>query len=301
MKKVLLLSAVVAAAMSANAWEPVVYDFNTTAPAFTKLLATPAADGGLECGGNYDFVDKTGNTINMENTMLNEKGEDGEWHGLDGWCISLEDGAMWQLDQIPADHVYFGWNQGTKGPGRTLWMKGWGTLDAWVEKDYNAAFEEDWVATNHAISIQRNANTGVRQGYLHFPAVQAPAKMTFYIGNAGGNYAKQLDATVYTLTNGVRDEGENFNMPEGTFTAKRYYKYEYDVKGDGMVNVEIATDNNMELHIYHVVFEAASSGVENVMTEAAVENAPVYNVMGVQVDENYKGLVIKNGKKYIQK
>ncbi|WP_289158241.1 hypothetical protein [uncultured Muribaculum sp.] len=49
------------------------------------------------------------------------------------------------------------------------------------------------------------------------------------------------------------------------------------------------------------VFEyTGTAGIEDV-TVAEDENAPMYNLQGVQVDENYKGIVIKNGKKYLNK
>lgn len=48
-----------------------------------------------------------------------------------------------------------------------------------------------------------------------------------------------------------------------------------------------------------VTYEPFTSSILSVAADA--ENAPVYNVMGVQVDNNYKGLVIKNGKKYMQR
>lgn len=47
--------------------------------------------------------------------------------------------------------------------------------------------------------------------------------------------------------------------------------------------------------------EGGESGIENIITDNADENAPIYNVMGIQVDENYKGLVIKNGKKFVNR
>lgn len=31
------------------------------------------------------------------------------------------------------------------------------------------------------------------------------------------------------------------------------------------------------------------------------ENAPIYNLAGQRVDKNYKGVVIQNGKKFINK
>ncbi len=44
------------------------------------------------------------------------------------------------------------------------------------------------------------------------------------------------------------------------------------------------------------------SGIEDVIIDNNDDDdAPVYNLMGIQVDETYKGIVIKNGKKYIQR
>ena len=42
-----------------------------------------------------------------------------------------------------------------------------------------------------------------------------------------------------------------------------------------------------------------TSGINTVKTQ--VENNVIYNLAGQKVDENYKGIVIKNGKKYFQK
>ena len=38
-----------------------------------------------------------------------------------------------------------------------------------------------------------------------------------------------------------------------------------------------------------------------VVTPTENTNAPVYNLAGQQVNASYKGVVIKNGKKYVQK
>lgn len=48
-----------------------------------------------------------------------------------------------------------------------------------------------------------------------------------------------------------------------------------------------------------VVISAGTSAIEGVTLDDS--NAPAYDLRGVQVDKNYKGIVIKNGRKYIQK
>ena len=43
-----------------------------------------------------------------------------------------------------------------------------------------------------------------------------------------------------------------------------------------------------------------ATAIKNVTVEAA-ENAAIYNVAGQRVNATYKGIVIKNGKKYLNK
>lgn len=62
-------------------------------------------------------------------------------------------------------------------------------------------------------------------------------------------------------------------------------------------NVKVAKEDGTEL----VLIGSSSTGISTV--KAAVENnsATIYNVAGQQVSKNYKGLVIKNGKKFVNK
>lgn len=55
-----------------------------------------------------------------------------------------------------------------------------------------------------------------------------------------------------------------------------------------------------DLSLYGTLGEGGSTGIDNVVVENGA-NAPVYNVAGQIVGENYKGLVIKNGKKMVIK
>lgn len=59
-------------------------------------------------------------------------------------------------------------------------------------------------------------------------------------------------------------------------------------------NAETAVDE------YYPVI--ATTGISSIHTPTAINaNAPIYNVAGQQVDKSYKGIVIQNGKKFIQK
>ena len=45
----------------------------------------------------------------------------------------------------------------------------------------------------------------------------------------------------------------------------------------------------------------SGSGISNVSADKANADAPVYNLNGQKVSKDYKGVVVKNGKKYVQK
>lgn len=312
MKKTLLFAAAVAA-LSANA-ETITYDFNTF-PLFCEQVFSEepvCANGeeGMAWATNYDFVDKTGKALNTCGSMFNEKDADGVWHAVKNRCISLTDGLTYTLegedgDFTPMDMTqpFICWDQEGVGPSRTLLMKGWGSLDGFVDENYNAIDEANWVATKHAISMQRNANTGNRTGtYVQLPAYSNPTALTIYIGHAGGNYVeKGLYALVTPIVDGEVLAPIEITVPEPV-TAKRMYKVDVPLTGlTGNVAFRIGNGGS-ELHLYHLVLEAAgSASLDNIIANETVENAPVYNVLGQRVNENYKGLVIKNGKKFIQK
>lgn len=46
---------------------------------------------------------------------------------------------------------------------------------------------------------------------------------------------------------------------------------------------------------------STTTGINNITTDATLENAPAYNLAGQKVGKAYKGVVIKAGKKFIQK
>jgi hypothetical protein len=61
-------------------------------------------------------------------------------------------------------------------------------------------------------------------------------------------------------------------------------------------------DTDAVYQVYPISFTKTSepTGINTIKTDADV-NAPVYNLAGQKVDKSYKGVVIMNGKKMIQK
>lgn len=318
MKKSLILSAALFAAFGANA-EVFTYDFNTS-PAFFKTLQAPEEEDGLAWKSNYDFIDKNGATKNTDNEPMIYTPE-GATKGIAraNRIISLLDGLTYLLTpeensygyEVATEEIlsqpFISW--GEKGITRTLWMQGWASTDAWPGPDanYDAATAEDWVSTKHGLQFGRIGTQGmVSRGdtWVQFPAVEAPAKLTVYVGSFSDKSSKDqiLKTRVTPVVDGVAQEPVLIcNVPAGEYVEKRYYKKEYTYNGTGKVAFRVGPEDQ-QMYLFHVVIESNSqSGIENIIANDADENAPVYNVMGIQVDENYKGVVIKNGKKYIQR
>lgn len=323
MKKSLILSAALFAALGANA-EVFNYDFNQN-PNFFKLLQLPESEDGLGWTGNYDLIYKDGTTKNTDGEAMIYKPEGAE-KGIAraNRLISLYDGQTYLFteeansydypvaDETILSHPFLSW--GEKGVTRVLWMPGWGSEDAWADANYNAASEADWVSSKHGIQFSRIGTLGMvsrSDTWIQFPAVEAPAKVTVWAGALyDKNNTQNLQVRVTPVVDGV--VGENvkiFDKPvvENDPTSeqvknKRYYKMEYTFNGTGKVAFRVGPENN-QLYLMHVRIENnGESGIEDVIaTPVEDENAPIYNVLGIQVDENYKGIVIKNGKKYIQK
>lgn len=323
MKKTFILSAAAVAAMGVNA-EVIDYDFNTN-PEFCKILYLPEAEDGWAWSGEYDFIDKTGTAINTDNTIFNVKDDEGNWQAVKNFCISLVDGGTYTLEgtvttsemeytQIDKSAPFICWNQDGKGPARTHLFNGWNNTETYEDKDYGAGSEADFIASKGAIGFLRNGNTGSRTDtYIQFPAVKSPTKLTVWIGNQGGSYHdKGLTASIATLVDGeVIDEsyvGEDIDATTQTsaYKSKRYYKFDATLP-DGLTGKDVAFRvgcRGSQVSIFHVRIETADdgqTGIEDIIVnEAEDENAPIYNILGIQVDETYKGIVIKNGKKYIQ-
>jgi len=95
----------------------------------------------------------------------------------------------------------------------------------------------------------------------------------------------------------------NFPEAEDTFEA------EFKVPADGMQAICFNLDCLREVNKYYfdditvqieMTEEAYTTGVKNLTTKKA-QKAVRYNLAGQQVDSNYKGLVIENGKKFFNK
>lgn len=104
-----------------------------------------------------------------------------------------------------------------------------------------------------------------------------------YISTAAGNYLKYLPSGSTIQFNGMR--------------AYFYFPHWNAEKNNAAASQN--NDTNAKIHV--AVMAASTTGISNISAEEASKQAEVYNLSGQRVDASYKGIVVRNGRKYLRK
>lgn len=118
-----------------------------------------------------------------------------------------------------------------------------------------------------------------------------------------------LNTTFNSLTYNISDDGtatEELNIYSGKYFGGADFTSADQLKVGDVVIVKgqlkkygetYELDKNNQLYSLNGV----TTGINNITTDATLENAPAFNLAGQKVSKAYKGVVIKAGKKFVQK
>ena len=106
-----------------------------------------------------------------------------------------------------------------------------------------------------------------------------------YISTAAGNYLKYLPSGSTLQFNGMR----------------AYFYFPNWSKDNNNAAQAASKNNNTNAKIHVAVMAASTTGISNISAEEASKQAEVYNLSGQRVDASYKGIVVRNGRKYLRK
>ena len=106
-----------------------------------------------------------------------------------------------------------------------------------------------------------------------------------YISTAVGNYLKYLPSGSTLQFNGMR----------------AYFYFPNWSKDNNNAAQAASKNNNTNAKIHVAVMAASTTGISNISAEEASKQAEVYNLSGQRVDASYKGIVVRNGRKYLRK
>lgn len=106
-----------------------------------------------------------------------------------------------------------------------------------------------------------------------------------YISTAAGNYLKYLPSGSTLQFNGMR----------------AYFYFPNWSKDNNNAAQAASQNNNTNAKIHVAVMAASTTSISNISAEEASKQAEVYNLSGQRVDASYKGIVVRNGRKYLRK
>lgn len=104
-----------------------------------------------------------------------------------------------------------------------------------------------------------------------------------YISTVAGSYLKYLPAASTLQFNGMR---------------AYFYFPNWNAENNNAAQ-DASNGTNAKIHV--AVMAASTTGISNISAEEASKQAEVYNLSGQRVDASYKGIVVRNGRKYLRK
>lgn len=130
-----------------------------------------------------------------------------------------------------------------------------------------------------------------------------------YVKGTVSQASKSLNTTYGSLSYYISDDGKKENELQVygglSFDSKKFTSID-DIKVGDVVVVygklkKFGTTYELDKNNILISLNGTTTGITNITTDEAAKNAPVYNLAGQKVTKAYKGVVIKNGKKMIQK
>lgn len=171
--------------------------------------------------------------------------------------------------------------------------------------DYYASVGKKTITLNSPYEVKASYSDNIVNGDFYFRGLygrkkyteDADGKLTTtliadngsqkyqYISTAVGNYLKYLPDGSTLQFNGMR---AYFYFPNWSATNNNAAQAASQNK-----------DTNAKIHV--AVMAASTTGISNISAEEASKQAEVYNLSGQRVDASYKGIVVRNGRKYLRK
>lgn len=130
-----------------------------------------------------------------------------------------------------------------------------------------------------------------------------------YVKGTVSQASDSLNNTYGSLSYYISDDGTTGNELQVygglSFKGEKFTSVD-DIKVGDVVIVygklkKYNTTYELDKNNILISLNGTTTGITNITTDEAAKNAPVYNLAGQKVTKAYKGVVIKNGKKMIQK
>lgn len=167
------------------------------------------------------------------------------------------------------------------------------------ESTYYASVGKKTITVNAPYEVKASYNDEIVNGEFYFRGLYGRKKYIDgstttliadngsqkyqYISTAAGSYLKYLPAASTLQFNGMR---------------AYFYFPNWNAENNNAAQ-DASNGTNAKIHV--AVMAASTTGISNISAEEASKQAEVYNLSGQRVDASYKGIVVRNGRKYLRK
>lgn len=180
-------------------------------------------------------------------------------------------------------------------------------LELNVNQIINGTVEVKYTLYNEMTEATKTANTSAEKLTITDGETAVPTKVT--VADLTSNkYLCDLvtveNANIISETSGTYT---NQYLTNGTDKVMIYDKFKTEISitdGEGLDVTGILVTTKLSGNIIKELAPISApipTGINNITTDATLENAPAFNLAGQKVGKAYKGVVIKAGKKFLQK
>ena len=180
-------------------------------------------------------------------------------------------------------------------------------LELNVNQIINGTVEVKYTLYNEMTEATKTANTSAEKLTITDGETAVPTKVT--VADLTSNkYLCDLvtveNANIISETSGTYT---NQYLTNGTDKVMIYDKFKTKTSitdGEGLDVTGILVTTKLSGNIINELAPISApipTGINNITTDATLENAPAFNLAGQKVGKAYKGVVIKAGKKFVQK
>ena len=198
-------------------------------------------------------------------------------------------------------------NGSTEKPGANVSMSGINTT--LFDRAFQMGSAASYGAFEGVYDLQA-ISSGIRQPYAIFTVeAKKGGELTLFSNRGSNKYTIYVwDVTInegvgaYVLASSSHITDTKTLISKATVGLTEGHTYWiFGSETGANINLYAMGYNNYSAPNYGYTADSETSGIADIIVNEQPQSDVIYNVLGQKVDENYKGLVIKNGKKYIQR
>ena len=180
-------------------------------------------------------------------------------------------------------------------------------LELNVNQVINGTVEVTYSPFNELPEAKKTANTSAEKLTITDGETAVPTKVTVADLTTNKYLCDLVTVENVNITTEKEDTYTNNYLVSGDDKVKIYDKFKTNVtisEGEGYDVTGVLVTAKLSGKIVKELAPISApvpTGINNITTEATDANAPAYNLSGQRVGKNAKGVLIKNGKKYVVK